>query len=291
VETAAHCCTLSAPFELFCPGGVHAKSKIDAAAVPKEVQTSLLENDICLVSFEDDLGIEPIRLPASKEEFQTLLSKEGNCALFGYGSDGIHRGAIAEFARQTTWGGPWWDHNMIVHQKPGVLKPGDSGGGVYCKDSKEKWVLMASNSNDLGSYYSDISVSILPHLDWIRPLLDSKPTSEVNKNRVLASEVSRLCENVETCLNSISPSLLFLNRDVTGVLTAIQAQLNQGSDQVKSISKQSQSGEEGQKRDDLAELNLRISTLRNSYQAALEKCEKLRTVPAYERFLKAITVR
>ena len=99
--------------------------------------------DEAILTVDQDLTVEPIQLPRSTDEIGALVSR-GSCGVFGYGLSenwtdaGILRGGVGRASSyiddnrsRTVDGRPFNEER--IHITGVATRPGDSGGGLYCK--------------------------------------------------------------------------------------------------------------------------------------------------------------
>ena len=162
--------------------------------------------DHALLQVESDfLNFEPVRLPQNDEEMYSLL--EGECAIFGYGLDSFGNSG-------TLLGAPISaDHNSSLGFEifgaiggPSYAEGGDSGGGLFCRDSNldSKWVRIATLSqiSDLnGQRITAAAPLSRPIVNWIERSLETEfpPVASFQEIPPIATVPVEEMETAEEC--------------------------------------------------------------------------------------------
>lgn len=130
--------------------------------------------------FED---IIPMKLSGKEHSFLELTSTPGSCYVFGYGVDktgelqNLHsmkdpfKYIFKDKSNTTVEVMKFFDSDTLLD---GTIRPGDSGGGVYCLNEEGTPYLVSVNSTNVSV---DDGVSFTANIefnhDWITNVLDS----------------------------------------------------------------------------------------------------------------------
>ena len=135
--------------------------------------------DHALLQVESDfLNFKPAPLPQNDEEMYSLL--EGECAIFGYGLDFFGNSGTLLSAPILAGSNSSLSFEMFVTiGGPSYVEEGDSGGGLFCRDSNpdSKWIRIATLSqiSDLDGKRIMIAAPLSrPIINWIERSLETE---------------------------------------------------------------------------------------------------------------------
>ena len=165
IMTAAHCeeGKSKSPTMISCRGGEVQRIVTNRNSHPA-YKSAGQGNDISILEVGEPFNIPPMKVAKSDEEIDELLKDARKCAIFGYGLDnnnnpGKLRGTKAQFL------GAKVGKNMIALGTNRYALPGDSGGGLNCKNSDGDYVRVATISRATPGI--TMAESLKAHLDWV----------------------------------------------------------------------------------------------------------------------------
>ncbi len=139
--------------QVICDGGQKVLAlKNLPQAFPGHDTAKLALNDIAILQTKEEIHIEPAKVPKDQKQWDEIY-KGKQCVLFGYGdqvkeTEAKPRAIRAyvvpeELARRMKAAGeiPADKSKLVVLTEEAVL-PGDTGGGILCKDAKGAWFAM-----------------------------------------------------------------------------------------------------------------------------------------------------
>ena len=161
--------------------------------------------DQALLQIEGEFPFDPVSLPKSTEEVNSLLKKE--CAIFGYGLDssgnvGTLLGIPAQF------NGAFFREHLVGLGSEAYPRPGDSGAGLLCREQKQsKWIRVGTVSQaEIGLATAAL---LSPSLNWIAEIIanESNPSTPQTKNVLPDSDMKEnpCVEELKSVMDGSSP--------------------------------------------------------------------------------------
>ena len=243
---------------------IHRKKEFDYTDT-ENVDTSNIESttdDLATAETTIDIGITPAKIVESYTEFWELLDNH-KCIAQGYGKDengltglvnGIHIDSKDAwlFTKDQTdlFSNIFVDQDfnevfnlninslfdesnrkdqgdfITLKKDKAVIMPGDSGGGFFCKNANNNWVLIGVN--ELGGHLkktkTSFMINLTEHQDWLNKVIGKvSPFQKYHKTE--KEQVEHFCRIYENCNSLLNENLAKLTADVTNALAKIDKEV------------------------------------------------------------------
>ena len=183
ILSSAHCVSVSPEMvQAVCPDGK--RRRIKRSRMPRAFRSAFevtpLSHDFALFEIQGKFETPPVKMAQTREDIEKLAKESKECSIYGYGLDakgiaGEHNGAtvtlidfqesvvfmeyrinpltlgfmipvsmIPAFGVRSIRNRIKWDQLRVQGK---VIQPGDSGGGIFCRDKEHHMVLIGINQS------------------------------------------------------------------------------------------------------------------------------------------------